>query len=255
MPATVRHTRYGEHSRRGLPRSERRVVTLALAALTMLGGLLGPAPARARCHAWCAQLRAVRAATANVDGRCRGVLVDDRQTVLTAAHCVRRGERKLAIEIGGQVHRAVVQWLHRGRDLALVHLRKAAAGRPLAVARELPELDQQLLYAGGADASAQRVKIQRLARCPSLPCVEKALFTTLNARPGDSGSPLVDREGRVVGLVHGGASCHIAAPTHHVGKWLSLPNAARCGLDSALRSARCGGATPPSCPTSQPRPH
>jgi hypothetical protein len=32
--------------------------------------------------------------------------------------------------------------------------------------------------------------------------------------PGDSGSPLVDGGARIVGLVHGGADCHIATPAN-----------------------------------------
>jgi S1-C subfamily serine protease len=43
--------------------------------------------------------------------------------------------------------------------------------------------------------------------------VPQALFTTLHGRKGDSGAPVVDLQLRVVGLVHGGARCSIAAPT------------------------------------------
>ncbi len=40
-----------------------------------------------------------------------------------------------------------------------------------------------------------------------------AVFTSLDARPGDSGAPLVDPQGRVTAIVHGGARCEIAVPT------------------------------------------
>jgi len=39
------------------------------------------------------------------------------------------------------------------------------------------------------------------------------LFTTIAGIPGDSGAPLVDSATHVVGLVHGGAQCHIATPS------------------------------------------
>ena len=40
-----------------------------------------------------------------------------------------------------------------------------------------------------------------------------ALFTSIDGIPGDSGAPIVDAGARVVGLVHGGAQCHIATPS------------------------------------------
>jgi hypothetical protein len=46
-----------------------------------------------------------------------------------------------------------------------------------------------------------------------LPALGGALFTTIDGVPGDSGAPIVDAGARVVGLVHGGAQCHIATPS------------------------------------------
>jgi hypothetical protein len=46
-----------------------------------------------------------------------------------------------------------------------------------------------------------------------LPALGSALFTTIDGVPGDSGAPIVDSAARVVGLVHGGAQCHIATPS------------------------------------------
>ena len=38
------------------------------------------------------------------------------------------------------------------------------------------------------------------------------MCTSIDGKPGDSGAPLVDLLGRVVGLVHGGVRCRIATP-------------------------------------------
>ncbi len=54
---------------------------------------------------------------------------------------------------------------------------------------------------------------ERTGRCPSLPALGGALFTTIDGIPGDSGAAIVDGAIRVVGLVHGGAQCHIATPS------------------------------------------
>jgi hypothetical protein len=76
----------------------------------------------------------------------------------------------------------------------------------------------------------QQIQIVRLAHCPSLPDVPEALFTSLRGKPGDSGSPVVNTKLEVVGLVHGGARCSIAAPTASFAEELQ----ARIDSDNAL---------------------
>ena len=58
----------------------------------------------------------------------------------------------------------------------------------------------------------QSARLDKIGRCPSLPDLPNALFTSIAGVPGDSGAPLVDVVAEVVGLVHGGARCHIATP-------------------------------------------
>jgi S1-C subfamily serine protease len=58
----------------------------------------------------------------------------------------------------------------------------------------------------------QTARLDRIGQCPSLPALQNALFTSIRGRPGDSGAPLVNAAGEIVGLVHGGAACQIATP-------------------------------------------
>jgi hypothetical protein len=60
----------------------------------------------------------------------------------------------------------------------------------------------------------QQARLDRVGTCQSLPALPNALFTSIEGVPGDSGAPLVDGGARIVGLVHGGADCHIATPAN-----------------------------------------
>ncbi len=152
-----------------------------------------------------------------VPGHCAGVIVEDGRHALTAAHCVGLFEQRIELELydghtvgGSYVH------VDTQRDVAVIQLDQVAPVRPLPVAVALPQPGTALLFAGRNDrpGGPQSVELARLGRCPSLPGVPQALFTTLRGEKGDSGAPVVDAEHRVVGLVHGGAACSIATPTH-----------------------------------------
>jgi S1-C subfamily serine protease len=151
-----------------------------------------------------------------VPGHCAGVIVEDGRHLLTAAHCVDPLEPRIEAELPGGVRLGgqAVQ-IDPGQDLALYQLDAVAPVTPLPVSEALPLPGEQLLFAGRPDrpGELQRVWLERLGRCPSLPEVPQALFTTLRGERGDSGAPVVDAQMRVVGLVHGGAACSIAAPT------------------------------------------
>lgn len=163
----------------------------------------------------------VAAATVTLGaGHCAGVVVEDGQHALTAAHCVGPGDTRVDLSfLDGRRLGGTYIHVDRGRDVAVIRLDARARVRPLEVAEGLPFPGQALVFAGRNDrpGEPQEAMLERLGRCPSLPDVPAALFTTMRGRPGDSGAPLVDARMRVVGLVHGGASCSIATPTAGLG--------------------------------------
>ncbi|MCY1034996.1 serine protease [Corallococcus sp. BB11-1] len=164
-------------------------------------------------------LQEAAAATVTLgEGHCAGVVVGTGRHVLTAAHCVAQGQdagpEHTNFEDGRRLEGRYV-FVDRGRDLAVLELEAKAPVAPLEVADALPAPGEPLVFTGRFDrpGAPQQVQLERLGRCPSLPDVPAALFTTMHGIPGDSGAPLVDARMRVVGLVHGGARCSIAAPT------------------------------------------
>lgn len=150
-------------------------------------------------------------------GHCAGVVVADGRHALTAAHCigVPPGERQPVVLRSGRMLSGVVKVVDAMRDLAVIRFDEPAPVRPLPVATAMPVPGEGLLFFGRTDRpnEPQEVELKRLGRCPSLPGVPQALFTSLNGEKGDSGAPVVDRQLQVVGLVHGGAACSIATPT------------------------------------------
>jgi hypothetical protein len=150
-------------------------------------------------------------------GHCAGVIVADGHHALTAAHCidVPPGEPQPVVLRSGRMLNGVVKVVDPLRDLAVIRFDEAAPVRPLPVATALPHPGEGLLFFGRTDRPnvPQEVELKRLGRCPSLPGVPQALFTSLDGEKGDSGAPVVDRQLQVVGLVHGGAACAIATPT------------------------------------------
>jgi S1-C subfamily serine protease len=162
--------------------------------------------------------RSVEQATVTLlPGHCAGVIVEDGRHALTAAHCVGLFEQRIELELfDGRTVAGRYVHVDPQRDVAVIQLDRVAPVRPLAVAEALPRPGAALLFTGRNDRPGrpQEVELARLGRCPSLPGVPQALFTTLRGEKGDSGAPVVDSAYRVVGLVHGGAACSIATPTH-----------------------------------------
>lgn len=156
--------------------------------------------------------------------RCTGVIVGDRHSGVTAAHCI--GDER-EIEVGlhdGTQLLARVDRVDRGRDVALLGFADGVAVRPLTLAARMPVPGEALYFGGRADrrGSNQVFAVVRVGSCPSMPQVSDAIFTNLRARKGDSGAPLVNKSLEVVGLVHGGATCNIAAPVVGMSEALGL---------------------------------
>ena len=208
---------------------ERRIVVLRLAISLALGVPGGAGAAKAVSQAPGAGLVVLSREAQLSEGEsrlddatveilnpgCGGVLVGDARHVVTAAHCIADPWTALNIKTSsGEQTSAAVQIIDRGQDFAILELVRAVREQPLEISEVAPNVGDTVLFISHVSQSGLQVQqIQRLGRCPSLPSVPAALFTTIEAVKGDSGSPLVDERVRVVGLVHGGAACHIAAPT------------------------------------------
>jgi S1-C subfamily serine protease len=157
-----------------------------------------------------------RATVTLVPDVCAGVIVGDARHALTAAHCVADPSARTGITLyNGQQISGAFEVVDRSRDMALIRLDHPAPVRPLQITDQPAEAGQAVLFTSRMEhpGEPQWAAVERLGHCPSLPDVPAALFTTLRGKPGDSGGPVVDPNLNVVGLVHGGARCSIAAPT------------------------------------------
>lgn len=148
---------------------------------------------------------------------CGGVVAHSQSEIVTAAHCIPSGRSAVTVrhlELGTRT--ATVLYRDDARDLAWLELSEPFAVSAFPLATGLPKVNDKLVFLGRIDRAKRprRAVVERVARCPHLPELDDALFTTLDAKPGDSGAPLVNDQGEVVALVQGGARCHIASPVY-----------------------------------------
>lgn len=185
---------------------------LGLMTLAILGSI-APVEARTLGHANDLQQR-LHAASVTIDGaQCSGVLAEGPDLVFTAAHCVRGASHARLRFSSGTERTGWVVATDQAADQALLILEDPVDIEPLSLVRRRQIPGTILYFEGHLSRTAfQTLRLDRIGRCPSLPNLANALFTSVKGKPGDSGAPLVDRAGRVVGLVHGGARCHIATP-------------------------------------------
>lgn len=153
-------------------------------------------------------------ASVRVGAGCTGVLVERSQLIATALHCLAPEQASVEVRLSdGAHHTAWVVGTDPDADQAVLFIPESVALAPLRIAARRPIPGSVLFFAGRPDRFRVReARIGRIGTCPSLPALPDALFTTIDGVPGDSGAPLVDVAGRVVGLVHGGARCEIATP-------------------------------------------
>jgi S1-C subfamily serine protease len=157
--------------------------------------------------------RRVHAASVTVAGACSGVLADGPDLVVTARHCVVDRDTLEIRFTNGLVRTGWVAATDEVADQAVLLLEEPVAVEPLKVARMIPIPGSILYFEGNPnDPRYQEAQLERTGRCPSLPALPNALFTSIHGVPGDSGAPIVDAAAHIVGLVHGGAQCQIATP-------------------------------------------
>lgn len=167
--------------------------------------------------------RAVREAlgSASVEvlpARCTGVVVERPWLVATARHCIDRGAA-LRVRAGTVERGAEVVAEDAVADQVVLVLDAPLAAKPLVAVRRIPIVGTVLYFHGNPLRPRwQSARLDRIGACPSLPGLRGALFTSIDGTPGDSGAPLVDLAGDVVGLVHGGARCRIATPGDHLAR-------------------------------------
>jgi S1-C subfamily serine protease len=157
--------------------------------------------------------RALHAASVVLDTGCSGVVAESEQLILTARHCIKGGQKLGARLSTGATRTAWVVAMNDASDQAVLFLEEPARVEPLSIARR-EQIPGTVLYFEGNPGRPrfQTARLERIDRCSSLPKLPNALFTGIEGVPGDSGAPLVDAGGRIVGLVHGGSNCHIATP-------------------------------------------
>jgi S1-C subfamily serine protease len=183
----------------------RRGVWLVLWLVTAAHGNPPPVPTSVR--------RVLGAATVLVlPSRCAGAVVEVPWLVATAKHCIDDGVQ-LRVRVAGVEHDAELVDEDAAADQVVLALASAVPVTPLEVVRRIPIVGTVLYFHGNPERPRwQAARLDRIAPCPSLPDLSRALHTSINGTPGDSGAPLVDLLGKVVGLVHGGAKCRIATP-------------------------------------------
>lgn len=155
----------------------------------------------------------VEDATVRLASGCSGAVAERADVIVTALHCVTDRDSVGVRFAAGEERTARVAARDATADQAVLVLSEPAPVAPLRIARRRQIPGTVLYYFGHPDRVAfQTARLDRIGQCPSLPLLQDALFTSIHGKPGDSGAPLVNAEGAIVGLVHGGAACRIATP-------------------------------------------
>jgi S1-C subfamily serine protease len=183
-------------------------------ALLLLAVVVLPAAARTPTDVMVRS--ALREATVSLDTGCSGAIAEHPQLIATALHCVEKADRSVYVRLSnGEKRRAWIVATDKVADQAVLFMEEEVKLQPLDVVRR-PQIAGTVLFFQGHPERPrfQQARLDRVGTCQSLPALPNALFTSIEGVPGDSGAPLVDGGARIVGLVHGGADCHIATPAN-----------------------------------------
>src|SRR5256712_8183677 len=157
--------------------------------------------------------RALQAASVVVESTgCAGAVAENRQTIVTAKHCVKGQTLRVRLSTGSE-RTAWVVAVNDASDQAVLFLEEPADVEPLAIVRRRQIPGTVLYFEGNPERTRfQSARLDRVGRCPSLPDLPNALLTGIDGRPGASGPPLVNGAAEIVGLEHGRVGCQTETP-------------------------------------------
>lgn len=153
-----------------------------------------------------AEKKPVRRAPSQVTGRGSGFVVSDRGHVLTNHHVVARC-RRIQVRSGRKTAQGKLASANARADLALLDL-SALTAKP-AVLRRPPKavLGEQVLIAGyplqGLLSHEMHVSVGVVSALAGPRGDPRFIQVGTRVQPGNSGGPVLDREGRVIGVVAG----------------------------------------------------
>lgn len=132
----------------------------------------------------------------------------DRDTVVTAEHVV-HGAVAVSVQVDGVPYAADVVGVDEAADLAVLELHTAAAGQVFRFADADPERGDSVAALGYPDGDPLRLSEGTVDAVDQSKWIEDEMLHDLigsdaTSRPGNSGGPLIDAHGEVVGVVVAG---------------------------------------------------
>ena len=138
---------------------------------------------------------------------CSGVLIDDQGTVATAYHCVSTGQASLVQLENGEQGKSTILAADPSSDLALLVVPDLIGKGPALLIREDPPQRGETVYALGHPFAplAERKELGGTLRWSVSKGIISAIGDTLiqtdaALNPGNSGGPVVDEQGRIIGI-------------------------------------------------------